>query len=123
MRKIILRAGKFSRLEIYPDFDHVLILCSRGISPTGMEAVSLSFQQIAETGLQHGPEMLFEIGDIAWYPYQYKEPEQLFAECIYRKDEQDRLLVNHQLKRQLIHLAEAWDRELLSLELILKKSS
>jgi len=90
-----------------------LRLHCRGRSPTGLRALSIECREKPE---HWGPELCLEIGDLAWYPYEYREPDLLFPFCVYRK-EKGKLRVDHSLKRRLILMAEAWDQELLQYHL------
>ena len=79
-------------------------------SPNGLTAISVR-QQSRENGLTRTEiHVAFEICDLGWLPYYYKNVFDVFEGVVYKQDSEGRILtVRHTMRQKLIQIARDWD--------------
>lgn len=99
------------RVHIDP-FRFLLIQCAE-TSPNGLSAISIA-QQCRDNGLTRVEiQMIFEICDMGWFPYYYKNVFDVFEGVVYQQDSEGRIrTVRHRMKRKLKEIAQEWDAQL-----------
>lgn len=87
----------------------LLIQAEEG-SPNGLAAISVS-QQCRDNGTSRTEiQIMFELCDLGWFPYYYKNVFDVFEGVVYKQDSEGRILaVRHSMRRKLIEIAKDWD--------------
>jgi hypothetical protein len=112
-----LLESRIIRVNIDP-FRSLLVRIAQA-SPNGLPAISIT-QECRENGPPRAEiQMMFEICDLGWFPYYYKNVFDVFEGVVYKQDSDGRILcVRHNLKRKLKEIAVEWDDRLEELEYI-----
>lgn len=86
-------------------------------SPNGLAAISIK-QECRDQGAPRTEiQMRFEICDLGWLPYYYKNVFDVFEGVVYKQDSEGRILaVRHTMRQKLIQIARDWDAILEDLE-------
>lgn len=62
-------------------------------------------------------QMAFELCDLGWFPYYYKNVFDVFEGIVCKQDSEGRILsVRHSMKRKLKEIAQEWDAQLEDME-------
>ena len=79
-------------------------------SPNGLTAISVS-QQCRDNGQPRTEiHIIFELCDLGWLPYYYKNVFDVFEGVVYKQDSEGRILaVRHSMRHKLIEIARDWD--------------
>jgi len=86
-------------------------------SPNGVAAISIK-QEYRDNGLTRTEiQMTFELCDLGWLPFYYKNVFDVFEGVVYKQDSEGRILaVRHTMRQKLIQIARDWDAVLEDLE-------
>ncbi|MCE9599805.1 MAG: hypothetical protein K8S54_17735 [Spirochaetia bacterium] len=100
----------------FDPFRSLLIQIADG-SPNGLPAISMT-QECRDNGITRAEiQMIFELCDLGWFPYYYKNVFDVFEGVVYKQDAEGRILsVRHNMKRKLLEIALEWDAQLEELE-------
>jgi hypothetical protein len=90
-----------------------LIVKPIGNGPNQLPAVSVSFfdsQNLFPTLV----EMHFEITDLGWVPYFFRNDFEKFEGSVFQHNEKGEMIaINHEMKRRFFEIFESWEAQIL----------
>ena len=110
-------SGKIS-IHIDP-FNDLFIECEGRTSPNGLASVSVCFVTRERGAVPLQVLMRFEICDMGWYPYYFRNELEGFEGKVYKLDEEGRIIsVDPGMKQLLKEAAKFWDGQLERLDCV-----
>ena len=107
------------KIIVHLDPFNDLLIESAGKSPNGLSSVSVCFLNREEGADTMKLVMQFEICDLGWYPFYFRNEMEGFEGKVYRLDESGRIAsVDPSMKVLLHEAARFWDEQLARLDYI-----